>query len=150
MQKSFVAITPQKKTTKHHMFEEHLKQLSPLMLTVFSSSYGKMSKLEMMQSPVPTNKDLFYQLLASEIKAIPQNYAENYELLDQSEDSMDFKNSRQMLSEQQSDQFQENQYEEDENGVKKRKRKSTNQIKMLKLELDAEPNWNKEKIAEMS
>lgn len=53
------------------------------MLTVISSSSGKMSRLEMMQSPAPTNKDLFYQLL-SEIKAIPEHSIENYEIFDES------------------------------------------------------------------
>ncbi len=31
----------------------------------------------------------------------------------------------------------------DENGIKKRKRKSTAQIKLLKQELDGEMNWTK-------
>jgi len=35
-------------------------------------------------------------------------------------------------------------------GVKKRKRKSTAQIKVLKQELEVEANWSKEKIVEMS
>lgn len=34
--------------------------------------------------------------------------------------------------------------------MRKRKRKSTAQIKVLKAELDVEPNWSKEKIVEMS
>ncbi len=34
--------------------------------------------------------------------------------------------------------------------MKKRKRKSTAQIKVLKAELEVESNWSKEKIAEMS
>lgn len=44
----------------------------------------------------------------------------------------------------------ENDEDSDENGIKKRKRKSTAQIKILKHELQNEPNWSKEKIAEMS
>jgi len=44
----------------------------------------------------------------------------------------------------------DNDDEEDDNGIKKRKRKSINQIKILKQELDVESNWSKEKIAEMS
>jgi hypothetical protein len=39
---------------------------------------------------------------------------------------------------------------EDENGIKKRKRKSTAQIKILKQELDGEMNWTKEKIMKMA
>lgn len=38
----------------------------------------------------------------------------------------------------------------DENGIKKRKRKSTTQIKLLKQELDGEMNWTKEKIVQMA
>ena len=34
-------------------------------------------------------------------------------------------------------------YWEDENGIKKRKRKSTAQIKILKQELEGEMNWTK-------
>lgn len=34
--------------------------------------------------------------------------------------------------------------------MRKRKRKSTAQIKILKAEFDLEPNWSKDKIAEMS
>ena len=34
-------------------------------------------------------------------------------------------------------------YWEEENGIKKRKRKSTAQIKMLKQELEGEMNWTK-------
>jgi hypothetical protein len=147
MQKSFLA-TPQKKTARHHPLDEPLKELSPLLLTVFSNS--KMNRLEMMHSPLPTNKDLFYQLLATEIKPIPESQHENYDLFDDSLASADYQNSGEMDSEADSCQFEENDYEEDENGVKKRKRKSTNQIKMLKLELDSESNWNKDKIAEMS
>lgn len=47
MQKPFHPITPQK--MPHHHFnsiEDHLlKELSPLMLTVISSTQGKMAKL---------------------------------------------------------------------------------------------------------
>jgi hypothetical protein len=39
--------------------------------------------------------------------------------------------------------IEDNDYEEDENGIKKRKRKSTAQIKILKQELEVEPNWSK-------
>lgn len=38
----------------------------------------------------------------------------------------------------------------DENGIKKRKRKSTAQIKLLKQELDGEMNWTKQKITKMA
>ena len=38
----------------------------------------------------------------------------------------------------------------DDNIIKKRKRKSTNQIKMLKQELDGEMNWSKDKIVKMA
>lgn len=38
----------------------------------------------------------------------------------------------------------------EENGIKKRKRKSTTQIKLLKQELDGEMNWTKEKIVRMA
>lgn len=38
----------------------------------------------------------------------------------------------------------------DENGIKKRKRKSTVQIKMLKQELQGECNWTKQKIQKMA
>lgn len=46
--------------------------------------------------------------------------------------------------------FSENDDDEDENGIKKRKRKSTVQIKMLRQELDGEMNWTKEKICKMA
>ena len=39
---------------------------------------------------------------------------------------------------------------EDENGIKKRKRKSTSQIKLLKQELNGEVNWTKDKIQKMA
>ncbi len=39
--------------------------------------------------------------------------------------------------------FDENDDEDDDCGLRKRKRKSTAQIKMLKAELDVEPNWSK-------
>ena len=39
---------------------------------------------------------------------------------------------------------------EDENGIKKRKRKSTAQIKLLKQELNGEMNWTKDKIQKMA
>ena len=38
----------------------------------------------------------------------------------------------------------------DDDGLKKRKRKSSGQIKVLKAELDRQSNWSKEKIVEMS
>jgi len=70
MQKSYHPKTPQKKTFQNilHHDDQPLKELSPLMLTVFSSNYSKLTKLEMLHSPLPTNKDLFSQLIASEIK----------------------------------------------------------------------------------
>jgi hypothetical protein len=77
MHKSIVAITPQKKTARH-AFDEHLKELSPLILTIFPSSCRKSWRLEMLQSPQPTSKDLFYQLLASEVKTIPEDHADIY------------------------------------------------------------------------
>jgi hypothetical protein len=69
MQKSFNPLTPQKKGFSLHSFHEDslLKELSPQVMTVSSSNVGKI-KLEMMSSPLPTTKDLFAQLLASEQK----------------------------------------------------------------------------------
>lgn len=40
--------------------------------------------------------------------------------------------------------------DDDETDIKKRKRKSSGQIKILKQQLEMQPNWNKEKIVEMS
>ncbi len=57
---------------------------------------------------------------------------------------------RDCTSEQESEMMEDNEYEEDENGLRKRKRKSTAQIKILKKELEVAPSWGKEKIAEMS
>jgi len=67
MQKSYLPKTPQKKTFQNiHFYDEQpLKELSPVTLTVFSSNYSKLTKLEMLHSPLPTNKDLFSQLIAS-------------------------------------------------------------------------------------
>jgi len=62
-------------------------------------------------------------------------------------DHLDLKESDQN---DESEEFEEIDDESDENGIKKRKRKSTAQIKILKQELDIEPNWSKEKIVEMS
>jgi hypothetical protein len=47
MQKSYLPKTPQKKSFQniHFQEEQQLKELSPLMLTVFSSNYGKLTKL---------------------------------------------------------------------------------------------------------
>lgn len=66
MQKSLHHLTPQKRTLNKFSFhDEHLlKELSPQLLTVGSSGYGKVH-LEMLNSPLPTNKDLFSQLLQS-------------------------------------------------------------------------------------
>ena len=82
MQKTFETITPQKRAFSKlsQADEPHLKELSPLVLTIGSSSYGKI-KLEMLQSPVPASKDLFAQLLASEHKICPEDYFQNYEIL---------------------------------------------------------------------
>ena len=48
--------------------------------------------------------------------------------------------------------FEEEDFEFDdqENGMKKRKRKSTAQLKVLKKEFEQESNWDKEKITEMA
>ena len=48
------------------------------------------------------------------------------------------------------DENEENENEYSSNDVRKRKRKSTNQIKVLKDHLNGEANWSKEKIAKMS
>jgi hypothetical protein len=80
MQKQFHPITPQKITHAHFAgHDDHLlKELSPLMLTVISSSQGKIAKLEMLQSPLPANKDLFSQLLGTEIKNATEDCLQNY------------------------------------------------------------------------
>ena len=48
------------------------------------------------------------------------------------------------------DLLSENEENWEEGGVKKRKRKSTAQIKLLKQQLDGEMNWTKEKIVHMA
>lgn len=53
------------------------------MLTVISSSHGKIAKLEMLQSPLPANKDLFSQLLGSEIKNATDDCLHNYEIMEE-------------------------------------------------------------------
>lgn len=80
MQKNFPPITPQKRSfsllTPHE--ENFFKELSPMFLTVSSSNYSSKVKLEMLTSPVPTSKDLFSQLLASEHKLNNEDYFKNY------------------------------------------------------------------------
>ena len=85
MQKSYLPKTPQKKSFQSlHAHEDYpLKELSPLMLTFFSSNYGKMTKLEMLHSPLPANKDLFAQLIASEVKNSTEDTFRNYEILEE-------------------------------------------------------------------
>lgn len=79
MQKSFNHLTPQKKGLSIHSFHEDslLKELSPQVMTVSSSNYGKI-KLELMSSPLPTSKDLFAQLLASEQKIVDEEDFQRY------------------------------------------------------------------------
>ena len=84
MQATFHPLTPQKKSFSLHAFHEDplLKQLSPLVMTIGSSGYGKV-KLEMLQSPQPTSKDLFSQLLASEAKATEEETLRRYEIMEE-------------------------------------------------------------------
>jgi hypothetical protein len=86
MQKAFHPLTPQKKSVSFHSFHEDslLKELSPYFATVCSSNNGKI-KLEMMQSPLPTTKDLFSQLLASEKKVSIEEELNRYEILEEEE-----------------------------------------------------------------
>lgn len=80
-----------------------------------------------------------------------EEYYHNFEILQEdSFEILDDLNPKESMSEQDSEMLEQNDSEEDENGLKKRKRKSTAQIKMLKHELEIEPNWGKQKIAEMS
>lgn len=155
MHKSCQAVTPQKRTFSKlpQVDDMNLKELSPMVLTVGSSSYGKI-KLEMLHSPIPTSKDLFSQLLASEHKIVPDDYLHNYEILEEESyeniDDIVLRDYLQEQEEQESEGMEASEDYEDDNGVKKRKRKSTAQIRMLKNEFDSESNWSKEKIAEMS
>ena len=84
MQRPFAPLTPQKKTLALHPLHEDtlLKELSPCFMTVSSSNFGKV-KLEMMQSPLPTTKDLFSQLLASEKKSLQEEEEHHYEIIDE-------------------------------------------------------------------
>lgn len=75
----FVPITPQKRT--HSLFHNEdpaLRELSPFPQCLNLSSSRKNNKLELLQSPIPTNRDLFSQLLATEVKTPhePTNHCE--------------------------------------------------------------------------
>ena len=84
MQNSFQTITPRKKTlARQPMLDDNfMKELSPLFMTGHSSNYGK-AKLEMMLSPLPANKDLFSQLLASGLKPNQEDDFQRYEILEE-------------------------------------------------------------------
>lgn len=91
----------------------------------------------MLNSPLPANKDLFSQLLGTERKVVPEDCFPYYEILEEeSYENVDDLNLQEYMSEQESFQSEEGEEEYDENGVKKRKRKSTAQIKVLKQELE--------------
>jgi hypothetical protein len=154
MQKSFVAMTPQKRSlTLFHAQEEHpLTDLSPMLPHYLHSNSRPALALEMLQSPLPANRDLFSQLLATEFKPLVQP---TYELMEEEtyEDFDEFyhdEQEEQEESELEEDNDDNDDNEEEDSEIKKRKRKSTAQIKVLKQELDREGNWSKEKIAEMS
>ena len=134
MQKTFDTLTPQKKMG--HIFNQHedsfMKDLPPLAMTISSSNFGKVT-LEMLSSPLPASKDLFAQLLASERKPIEADIFQGYEILE--EDS--YEQPDEMMIEYSQEEFsglEEFDYDE-ENDTKKRKRKSTAQLKILKAEL---------------
>jgi hypothetical protein len=110
MQRSFHPITPQKRNISMLSLHDDLllKELSPLVLTVGSSGYGKV-KLEMLHSPQPTNKDLFSQLLASELKCNYDDYFHNYEILEEeSYENLDDLNMKESMSDQDSDMLDDN------------------------------------------
>ncbi len=82
MQRSLQPLTPQKRPfSKLSFHDEHLlKELSPQPLTIGSSGCGK-PKLEMLNSPISMNSDLFSQLLQSERKVTYEEYFQSNEIL---------------------------------------------------------------------
>lgn len=155
MQKSFVAMTPQKRSLPlfHPQEEQPLSDLSPMLPHSLSNSRPALA-LQMLHSPLPAHRDLFSQLLATDPKPHPPSAhlmeEETYEdfdefYRDQEESELEEDNGDNSDNE-------ENEDNEDnsDSEIKKRKRKSSAQIKVLKQELEREGNWSKEKIAEMS
>jgi hypothetical protein len=64
----FCPITPQKRNYPCLNLEEsHLRELSPFPQRLPLSSHRKPTCLELLASPLPANRDLFSQLLATEL-----------------------------------------------------------------------------------
>lgn len=69
----FCPITPQKRGYGFNFEEGHLRELSPFPQRLPLSSHRKPACLELLTSPLPTNRDLFSQLLATELRTPREN-----------------------------------------------------------------------------
>jgi hypothetical protein len=139
----FCPITPQKRTPQH-LDDALLKELSPFpQAPSHRKPHSLTLTLQLLASPLPATRDLFSQLLTEPTSALRCETMEeepgeseplDYHDSPSEEDSLDEIDEECSSSE----------------GVRKRKRKSTAQIKVLKQELEEEANWSKEKIVEVS
>lgn len=88
----------------------------------------------MLQSPLPTTKDLFSQLIASGQKVQQEDYFKNYEIMEEdSFDNIDILDLQKEISEhEESEDCEMSEDYDEENDIKKRKRKSGAQLKLLK------------------
>jgi hypothetical protein len=137
MQRLYCPITPQKRTLPAFTEDCPLRELSPFNHHHLLPSHRKNNKLELLHSPTPLHNDLFAQLLASAAKVAHESFPPEGEVMEEEGEleCLEMEESEDMEDMEESGELGEIDEESDTEGIKKRKRKSTAQIKVLKQEL---------------
>ena len=139
-------LTPVKLTPAPQLSDSYMKEYSPALKPL--TPRPRQVQLELLESPMPTQRDLFSQLISTTTKTNNNQPCPLPEPMDSEIEEDLFEDME--LSESLSDNNDDTEEDKEEVWFKKRQRKSTHQIRMLKQELDQETSWSKEKIAELS